>query len=400
MKKIFFLGLIAAMAAFTACKDDEVAKKYQVTVSVTSENVSIDNISTLEAVAVSDAGKKTTAEVLDAKAVFNLVAGSYTITVTGSDAAYNYVGSTKCVVVDQDVDDLTIALTQSKPNGSIIFKEIYSTGTLGFYWADGFYELVNNSDQTQYLDGTILGIVQCGYGRVSSWADSTGVLPDYYPMSNHTVFFPGGGTDYPLEPGQNIVVATRAINHSARELGDGDVASPVDLSNADWEIYIKGSAQDTDNPDVPNLEVAYSQFGFDFMPAVSGQSLILAKLPEGLTMDAFLADTLSVKKPEGIYTAALCIPAEYVIDAVDIIYYNEEHNINKTILDTDDAGYTYYSGSDDEWTDPMYSRRSLRRKCTSVENGRAYFMDTNNSSNDFILGGQAVVVRRTFTEPD
>ena len=115
-------------------------------------------------------------------------------------------------------------------------------------------------------------------------------------------------------------------------------------------------------------------------------------------MEDFIAN--NALKPEGQYRAALCIPNEYVIDAVDIIYYNEDQMINKTILETDDAGYTYYSGSDDEWTSPMYCGKSLRRKCSSVKNGRFYLEDTNNSSNDFILGGQTPVAHRSFTSAD
>ena len=399
MKKYLFVALVAAFAAFTACNDDDKeAQKYQVTVKITCEDAELSSMSSIQATAVGESGSTTTVDAQNGVAILKLVAGSYTISVVGNAGAYNYVGSTRCVVAEADVPNLQVSLIKSKPVGKIIYKEIYSTGVKSFYWTDGFYELYNNSDEVQYLDGIIMGIVQCGYGDVSSWADEEGNLPDYYPMGNHTVFFPGSGNEYPVQPGQSVVVATRAINHSARELGETDSVSPVDLSAADWEIFIPTSAQDTDNPDVPNLEVAYSQFGFDFMPAVSGQALILAKLPADSTMESFVAH--NALKPEGQYRAALCIPSEYVIDAVDILYYNEDLKKNKTILDLDDSGYTYYSGSDDEWTDPMYCGKSLRRKCTGVSNGRAYFKDTNNSSEDFILGGQTPVVRRSFTSAD
>lgn len=401
MKKSIFLAMCASLLAFTACDNkEEVAKKYQVAVTISSQDVNVESLSEISAVATSENGTESKGTVEGTKATFNLAAGSYTVSVSALSGAYNYVGSTKVVVTDKDVEG-KIELIKSKPAGSIIFKEIYFTGVQSYYWTDGFYELVNNTDETQYLDGIIMGIVQNGYGDVSSWADTlTGALPDYYPMGNHTVFFPGKGTDYPLEPGQSVVCATRAIDHSARELGEGDTKSPVNLSSADWDIFIPKSAQDTDNPDVPNMEVLYSQFGFDFMPATSGQSLILAKLPEGMTMDEFVKDPNNIKKPEGVYIAALCIPAEYVIDAVDVMYYNEEHNTFKSILDIDDAGYTYVSGTDEDWTSPMYTGRSLRRKCTKVENGRAYYMDTNNSSNDFIAGGQTAVAHRTVSAAD
>lgn len=399
MKKYLFMALAAAFTVFTACDDDEKeAQKYQVTVKVSCEEADLSSMNSIKATALSETGKTTSVSADNGLAVLKLVAGSYTISVVGSDDVFNYVGSVQCVVTNSNIDSLSVSLVKTKPYGSIVFKEVYSTGVSDFYWTDGFYELFNNSDEVQYLDGIILGIVQCGYGSVSSWADEEGNLPSYYPMGSHTVYFPGSGNEYPINPGQSVVIATRAINHSARELGETDVESPVDMSNADWEIYIPSSTQDTDNPDVPNLEVAYSQFGFDFMPAVAGQALIIARLPKDSVMEDFIAN--NALKPEGQYRAALCIPNEYVIDAVDIIYYNEDQMINKTILETDDAGYTYYSGSDDEWTSPMYCGKSLRRKCSSVKNGRFYLQDTNNSSNDFILGGQTPVAHRSFTSAD
>ncbi len=398
MKKYLFMALAAAFTVFTACDDEKEAQKYQVTVKVSCEEADLSSMNSIKATALSETGKTTSVSADNGLAVLKLVAGSYTISVVGSDDVFNYVGSVQCVVTNSNIDSLSVSLVKTKPYGSIVFKEVYSTGVSDFYWTDGFYELFNNSDEVQYLDGIILGIVQCGYGSVSSWADEEGNLPSYYPMGSHTVYFPGSGNEYPINPGQSVVIATRAINHSARELGETDVESPVDMSNADWEIYIPSSTQDTDNPDVPNLEVAYSQFGFDFMPAVAGQALIIARLPKDSVMEDFIAN--NALKPEGQYRAALCIPNEYVIDAVDIIYYNEDQMINKTILETDDAGYTYYSGSDDEWTSPMYCGKSLRRKCSSVKNGRFYLQDTNNSSNDFILGGQTPVAHRSFTSAD
>lgn len=389
---------MCAALAFVGCDEDEVAKKYQVTVNVSCETASIADMSNLAATAVGDNGSEIAGTVQDSTITFNLAAGAYNVTVTAQDDFYNYAGSAKITVADKDLDGITITLGQSKPAGTIIFKEIYTTGVQDYYWTDGFYELVNNSDEIQYLDGIIMGIVTNGYGDVSSWADSLGNLPDYYPMTNSTVYFPGTGTDYPLMPGQSVVCATRPLNHAARELTEADTQSPVDLSTADWDIYIPQSAQDTDVPNIPNMLVAYRTFGFDFMPATAGQSLILAKLPAGQTVEDFVADPENIKKPA--YSAALCIPSDYVIDAVEILYYNKDLAINKVILDKDDAGYTYYSGSEGEWTDPTYTGRSLRRKCTKVENGRAYFADTNNSSNDFILGGQTAVVRRQFTEAD
>jgi hypothetical protein len=56
--------------------------------------------------------------------------------------------------------------------------------------------------------------------------------------------FPGAGSDYPVPPGQTVVVALDAIDHS--------VIHPnlPDLTGADFEL--QGTA-DVDNPDVPNM---------------------------------------------------------------------------------------------------------------------------------------------------
>ena len=401
MKKGLFAAIICSVALFAACdNEDEVAKKYEVTVNVSSQTVNIDSLGLILNVnAVSENGKTTSATAENGKAVLNLVAGSYSITVTGSDEFYNYVGSSKVTVTNANTS-VSVILGKSKSEGKIIFKELYFTGSPDYYWSDGFYELVNNSDEVQYLDGIILGIVQNGYGSPSPWADEEGNLPDFYPLGSYSVYFPGSGNEYPLEPGQSVVVATRAINHSARELEEGDEVSPVDLTNADWDIFIPTKPSDYDNPDVPNVEVAYAQnpYALDFMPSASGQSFILAKIPADSTIEGFVA--ANILTHEGVVFSSLCMPAEFVIDAVDIVYFKEEKNIYKTILDSDDAGYVCVSSSDEEWADPAYSRRSIRRKCTKVENGRAYFADTNNSSNDFVQYGQTPVPHRTFTAAD
>jgi hypothetical protein len=56
--------------------------------------------------------------------------------------------------------------------------------------------------------------------------------------------FPGGGHDFPLRPGETIVVATDAIDHRAL------FPNALDLRSAKFEFH--GNA-DVDNPAVPNM---------------------------------------------------------------------------------------------------------------------------------------------------
>ena len=131
--------------------------------------------------------------------------------------------------------------------GSLVFSEIYHGGgtqDITYRW-DQFVELYNNADTTIYLDGVLYG---SAYGHMGSglpceesraWREDPLGL---WALEFHQ--FPGSGTDYPVEPGEVVLVALDAADHS--------VVHPTlpDLTQANFEL--EGTA-DTDNPAVPNL---------------------------------------------------------------------------------------------------------------------------------------------------
>ena len=115
------------------------------------------------------------------------------------------------------------------------------------YLDGGFLELYNNSDTTVFLDGRIIGSAHEGRPVSTNFpcslyepfmGDSAGLWARYLYR------FPGSGTQYPLLPGANAVLATDAIDHSQF------FPEEVDLSGADFES-VGGS--DVDNPAVPNV---------------------------------------------------------------------------------------------------------------------------------------------------
>ena len=138
------------------------------------------------------------------------------------------------------------------PNrAGLVISEVYAPSTgpsVGFsYNFHMFFELYNNSDRTVFLDGLTFGRSQLIdiAAPVASCAESARFRKD--PDGIWTVFlhrFPGSGGQYPLGPGDAVVVAMDAIDHS--------VVDPrlPDLSNADFELLGFG---DVDNPDVPNV---------------------------------------------------------------------------------------------------------------------------------------------------
>ena len=70
----------------------------------------------------------------------------------------------------------------------------------------------------------------------------------------------------------------------------------------------------------------------------------------------------------------LMLPSKYLLDAVEIFNADETTHYH-TLLAQDDSGSALVTG---------WSGKSIRRKVTRVENGRAYYQDTNNSTNDFL----------------
>lgn len=391
MKKTVFSYLIVFVAIsslWVSCKQNDVASNYNVSVVLKApESITLPDVKNLKVIAVSiTTGVETEIAITDGKGTETLSAGEYNFRASGETEDFNLNGLTNTSVYEDK--EVLIELNISAGNG-IIFKEVYFSGVASYYWKDGFYEIYNNSEEVQYLDGIILGIVANGMGEPTPWVDTNGNLLERYPMDNHTVYFPGSGQEYPLQPGKSAVIATVAINHSARELTAEDKQSPVDLSKADWNIYIPTQSTDIQVAGIPDMKVAYSLWGFDFFPGVFGTPLILAKLPQGVSIESFIADENNYQlDPEYGYDNNLMIPREYVIDAIDIVR-PEENKRFKSLHASEDVGMTWIWGEGGPGTSAAYSGKSLRRKVISITtDGRAVYKDTNNSSEDFILGGQ------------
>ena len=385
------LALSATMLVASSCDgdDDDVAKNYNVTVTlIAPDDVSIDPADMKTVAVNTTTGVETTLTDLNGDGLAAegiLTAGEYDFRASGTTSDFKLNGLTTTSVYEDKNVNITLNIVSGD---GLIFKEIYYAGVMSYYWKDGFFELYNNSDEVQYLDGLIVGIVDGGFGAPSPWADENGVLPSRYPMTNHTIYFPGSGTQYPVQPGEGVVVATVAINHSDRTLTDEDERSPVDLSHADWNIYIPAQASDVEVAGIPNTLVAYSTWGFDFMPGVNGESLILAKLPEGTSVTDFTANPDNFQKvPGGTLWNQLMIPHEYVVDGVDIVYA-EEGQQYKRLLSSEDVGMAWVYSKDGPGNSSAYSGKSLCRKVIAITGeGRVVYKDTNNSSEDFIIGG-------------
>lgn len=369
------LWLVASALVFFSCdkgSDDKPigSNKYTLTVNITypSGHTKTD-VSSMKVSAV-NSEKELTYEKEEQTgmetASFEVVAGQYVITVSGKlSATLSLMGSKNAdVYADQTVE---VTLSEVNNKSPLIFKEIYST-SYNYQLNDTYFEIVNNSDEVQYLDQVMIGGMTYLSGP-NPWVDEAGNVLSRYPLYGVVAAFPGTGKDYPLQPGETVVIANDATNWEA-----------VDLSSADWECYVPNAGQADVDYDVPNLDIPYNLENQRRLgPGFFGGAFVLAKLPEGMTPADFVADASNfMTEPNTEKTQLYCMmPSLYLLDAVEM-YDAAESTHYHTLLPQDDAGYALVNG---------WSGKSIRRKVTQITStGRVYYQDTNNSANDFLTG--------------
>ncbi|MBW6457721.1 MAG: DUF4876 domain-containing protein [FCB group bacterium] len=272
---------------------------------------------TVEAYALIQVSEFEEAEVVGAKTI-NLTADSLGMSTVFSD---------------------TLIMQQSSKGLKI--NEIYTCGPPNniFYFYDQFFELYNGKSETVYLDGMIF----LRLGTTPLFADTLSVTYIYQ--------FPGTpltGREYPVEPGQFVVLAGKAFDHNTI----GPIAGKtVDLSKADWEFFNYMEPAAYDNPNVPNLTTNNGRVSqaskVDFLVGLNGDGLALC-------------DGTDYDQSDGIAIST-------VIDAVEYSANPDKIKEVPFILDASWAGVGLQ----------RYSGQSLER----IRPG----FDTNNSAVDFVI---------------
>ncbi len=166
----------------------------------------------------------------------------------GSDVVA-FVGE-ETIGVGANTRTSTVELLASRRRSLVISEWAFTPRLIfgvGNYMTGGYMELYNNADTTVYLDGVLVGsaysiAVELPYLSCAASADLRNDPAGAWALQ--LAAFPGSGREYPLAPGENVIVATDAIDHSVLFPG------MLDLSGADFEFI--GPA-DVDNPAVPNM---------------------------------------------------------------------------------------------------------------------------------------------------
>ena len=126
---------------------------------------------------------------------------------------------------------------------------------------DQYITIYNPSKQTLYLDSLAIVTNQIDPRVIFEFAPGDNFVNSYYGV-NSIMCFPGKGHDYPVKPGQTIVIANHAIDHAKdyeKYLDDNGenlkeyegIDQFLDLSKADFE-WSPGTDKNN-NPNVPDL---------------------------------------------------------------------------------------------------------------------------------------------------
>jgi hypothetical protein len=139
----------------------------------------------------------------------------------------------------------------AEDRGTLVFEEISGDSppqqmTGGWHYDEHHYlRIRNNSDSVVFLDRKLL-LVHMFFTfdtqplPCSGWPFRNG--PDHL-YAGYGLRFPGSGTDHPVQPGQSVVIAGRAIRHDDIHPG----INLPDLRGAHFELPHGG------NPAVPNM---------------------------------------------------------------------------------------------------------------------------------------------------
>ena len=167
-----------------------------------------------------------------------------------------YGDDTDSTAEDSTAEDSTSAATTASTRAATSEKRFYTRVD-----NDQYITIYNPSKQTLYLDSLAIVTNQIDPRVIFEFAPGDNFVNSYYGV-NSIMCFPGKGHDYPVKPGQTIVIANHAIDHAKdyeKYLDDNGenlkeyegIDQFLDLSKADFEW--SPSTDKNNNPNVPDL---------------------------------------------------------------------------------------------------------------------------------------------------
>ena len=388
MKKLSYFMLLLLSTLFVAsCKEDEKNELSKLTVVVTSKLENVDysalqvQLTELRTMQVYKCNPDP-----QGTALIGIPFGQYSIVVSddneGVSTLYgstdNFTFSLQNNLVTIEVKDIQSALDRT-----FVFGELFFNCSTNGDWDNNYYEeyftLRNVSDKPLYADGLSFAI--CGdYNCVEDDGIKSSYLNRDSIVVSQIYTLPGDGRTYLVQPGESLVIAHSAIDHTQ----GGAKPAARNLSGADFEIYVPYEySMTTDNPEVTNVTVNYSMFQA-FSWGYGGYAPILL-LRADTDLNDYVQSHLTRLKVTGAWGDQmqdyLVLPQSWIIDGVEaasadnMLHKVLPNHIDRSYITIEDSGI--YGG---------FHSQFVQRKSAA----EGYVLDSNDSANDceVIVGGQ------------
>ncbi|MCQ2139340.1 MAG: DUF4876 domain-containing protein [Bacteroidales bacterium] len=322
---------------------------------------------------------------------FKLVKGLYRFSISDIADQDIFNGTTDKVSVTS-ASQVKVSLMHSKA-GSIIIKEIYCGGCKrlpqeGTYQADKYIVLHNNDFRVQYLDSLCFGSLS-PYNSNSNnvWVSkdpvtNENIYPDFVPIVQCIWQFGGSGHDFPLQPGEDAVIAVHgAIDHTIQ------YPLSVNLNKPDYFVCYNSTyfTNPSYHPAPGNLisqdrilkVVIKTGQANAYTLSLNSPAVVIFRA-NGTVIEDFVLGPDAVKPTPGdTHNPIVAIPTDWVVDAVEVFNGSTTSN-TKRLQPSLDAGYVTLS--------EPYLGHSLMRKVDeemTKKQGFVVLSDTNNSTLDF-----------------
>lgn len=311
--------------------------------------------------------------------------GIYQIDIHDREESLVLNATGKVTVCSEDVT-LKMPLDLSK-TGTIVVKEIYCGGCSkapqeGGYQADKYIILHNNIEDVCYLDGLCMGgLSPYNSNAANPWA-TDGVLPDFLPIIQAVLMIPGSGTSFPLQPGEDAIIALNgAIDHTQEyplsvNLNREDVFAlydPVLFPNPSYHPAPGPLVQKNRYLDI----VIKTGQANAYTLSMNSPAFVLFRAPKDVDIHDYVMKAENQPQVPGGSEKVVAIPIDWVIDGVEVFNGSSSSN-NKRLPASVDAGFVTFTET--------YHGRTLMRSTdndATAEMGFQVLLDSNNSSDDF-----------------
>lgn len=384
MKKILLM-FIASLSFITlfSCSEDEVEQLCVLSIQI--EGVNEASMYTKFQVKLTEqkSGAITKAAVNDkGVATATLPLGTYKITAEDAEnGACTMYGAIDNFTLSQKNADLKLVV---KPiletlDKTFVLDELFfncssNDGAYDRNYYEEYLSIKNISNQPLYADG--LSVAIAADPNDSEAGEMAEYLKKDKIVISQLYTIPGKGREHLVQPGQSIVIAHSAVDHSE----GGKKAKARNLTGANFELFVPHQyAMTVDNPEVDNMIVNFSTFQAFQWGYGGGISIMLVKTKEDATQYCN-ENKVAMINPNAYTTKRqdyVVLPTNTIIDGVEI--GAKGSLVHKALPNNIDRGAVLI----DDTPGMMGGFKGLFVQRKTAEKG--YLQDTNNSTDDFVV---------------